>query len=841
MIDFTQLGINTIQKQIDPRDIFMSLTEKSDKYQYPRDVQGEVWKQWFSVRTNKDTIIKMNTGSGKTLVALMILQSCLNEGVGPAVYIVPDKYLVEQVIRQANELGIKVVDTETDLNFQRKKAILVVGIQKLVNGKSVFGLREENNYSIGSIVIDDMHACISSIQEQFSISIQRENPLYDKIESLFYEDMNVQAEGRFDDITQNRNIFDSMIVPFWSWQEKVNKVYQILSEKRDDDAVKFKLDLIKDSLKLSHCYISAKEISIIPNCTPIQKITSFDEAERRIYMSATLPDDSPFATVMGVDFGKDTTVITPEKANDIGERLIIVPKIVNKDITELEVRDAIVQKAKEYNAVVLVPSFAMAKYWEERGGVVLSARNISEGIESIKKNRNGLYVFVNRYDGIDLPEDSCRVIVIDGLPNISNMNDKYEQEVVRKSERIQREQIQRIEQGMGRGVRSSNDYCLIYLLGNQLTNVLYLDDGFEYFSNATKAQFKLSEKMCEQIEGQSLEEIMNVGDYILKRDKKWVELCKNVTASEKYDKSINVSKLAVAMRNAFNYASYGDYQKAVGVLNDLANGESNLRMKGFYKQMLAEYQNLIDKSEAQQILKSAKKDNMEVLNPIEGIQFSKFSRNVSGQAQAIIDNINKRELDGNKLVLEADSILGDLRFEPGTSKRFENAIKDVFELIGFQASQPERAIGKGPDDFIMMGAGNYLVIECKNETITDTIAKHDCNQLIGSFSWFKNLYYDEQVNCVPIMIHNSNVFNYECSPVQEIKIMTPELLDNFKGNIRKFIVALGQNNNFNNVERINRLLKDYKINKDVIVHEYTTDFSIEYRDKGKAAKQGSAG
>lgn len=86
MIDFTQLGLNTFQKQINPRDIFMGLTNKTEKYQYPRDVQGEVWKQWFEQRNNRDTIIKMNTGSGKTVVALMILQSCLNEGIGPAKY-----------------------------------------------------------------------------------------------------------------------------------------------------------------------------------------------------------------------------------------------------------------------------------------------------------------------------------------------------------------------------------------------------------------------------------------------------------------------------------------------------------------------------------------------------------------------------------------------------------------------------------------------------------------------------------------------------------------------------------------------------------------------------------
>lgn len=77
MIDFSRLRMNSNQKTINPRDIFMSLSRKNAKYQYPRDVQGEVWKQWFEQRNNKDTIIKMNTGSGKTVVALMILQMLL--------------------------------------------------------------------------------------------------------------------------------------------------------------------------------------------------------------------------------------------------------------------------------------------------------------------------------------------------------------------------------------------------------------------------------------------------------------------------------------------------------------------------------------------------------------------------------------------------------------------------------------------------------------------------------------------------------------------------------------------------------------------------------------------
>ena len=346
MIDFTQLGINSIQKQINPRDIFMALTGKDNKYQYPRDVQGEVWKQWFNVRQNKDTIIKMNTGSGKTLVALLILQSCLNEGVGPALYVVPDKFLVEQVKTQADALGIKVTDTENDLDYQRKKAILVIGIQKLVNGKSIFGLREENNYPIGSVVIDDMHACISCIQEQFSITVPRTNVLYNLIANLFYDDMNAQAEGRFNEIVNSQNTFDNMMVPFWSWQEKITQVYQILASNRENDAVKFKFDLIKDCLKLSHCYISAKEISIIPNCTPIQKITSFAH-----------PKESRSFVASAVSF-----TISPQRRT----ASMLIPVLVEPTLTELHTLSVLASACGieriRFSSLFVIPLETSAEY-----------------------------------------------------------------------------------------------------------------------------------------------------------------------------------------------------------------------------------------------------------------------------------------------------------------------------------------------------------------------------------------------------------------------------------------------------------------------------------------------
>ena len=53
MLDFKKI-INDI---INPREIFMSLPNR--KYDYPRDVQTEVWKQWIEKREEKDIIIKI--------------------------------------------------------------------------------------------------------------------------------------------------------------------------------------------------------------------------------------------------------------------------------------------------------------------------------------------------------------------------------------------------------------------------------------------------------------------------------------------------------------------------------------------------------------------------------------------------------------------------------------------------------------------------------------------------------------------------------------------------------------------------------------------------------------
>src|SRR5436305_517575 len=196
-IDFGKLGAgNSADTVLHPREIFSVLPAKAERYQYPRDVQTEVWNGWYDRRDEPELVLKMNTGSGKTVVGLLILKSSLNEKKGPAVYVCPDPFLVNQVVQEASDLGLEVTQDEYDPRFRRGQAILVINIFKLINGKSVFGVGAEGaKIKIGSVVIDDVHACLSTTLGQFTLSLDSAGEAYQKLFALFRGELVQQSEA----------------------------------------------------------------------------------------------------------------------------------------------------------------------------------------------------------------------------------------------------------------------------------------------------------------------------------------------------------------------------------------------------------------------------------------------------------------------------------------------------------------------------------------------------------------------------------------------------------------------------------------------------------------------
>ncbi|SCG83984.1 hypothetical protein DW1_2420 [Proteiniborus sp. DW1] len=827
-IDFSKIGdIDSTNKILHPREIFMSLPEKHEKYAYPRDVQSEVWNQWFELKDNEYNVIKMNTGSGKTVIGLMILKSCLNEEKGPAVYIVPDLYLVSQVMSEARNLGIETTTDEDDFNFRKGKSILVTTIHKLINGKSVFGMRTDGtNIPIGSIVIDDAHACLNTTESQFTIEISANEDRYSDIYNLFREDLKQQSDSKVLDIDEGIPQV-RMLVPYWAWQSKIEDVDKILRRENKSKNLMFTYPLIRDCFKLCNCVISTEKIEISPKSIPIHKISSFYNTKRKIFMSATLADDSILVSHFNVNIEKLDKIITPARADDIGDRLILVPQEINTNLTDDDLKNKFKELSKIHNVIVIVPSDYRAKYWNDVADDVLRSSNLHTGIQKLKNGHVGLVILVNRYDGIDLPDSACRILVIDGLPDARSEYDKVEQSVLLESERILNEKIQKIEQGMGRGVRSNTDYCVVFLMGKNLTSTLYAEGALNKFSAATKAQMDLSSKISEQVRGKGIDEIINVIDYLLTRNLDWIKANKRFLVSIEYDKTKKINPTLLAMRKAFDVAEKRDYQNSTKILLEHINTIENNYLKGWLKQQLAEYENHIDPVSSQSTLKSAINDNIHVLKPIEGIQYMKKLDKYSSQSRQFVSFINKKGLNENTYILKIYDLVEKLVFIPDTAPSFEEALKELAYYIGYTARRPENEVGKGPDVLWRIGELSFLVIECKNGATNEIINKHDCNQLNGSITWFDTHYEENDCNCTPIMIHPNNVFEYACSPHKDIRILTKDKLQKLSDNIIGFAKSVVLPENFKNLENINKLLIEFKLDNSNFVNSYTTSFRVK--------------
>ena len=820
----SKLDTNVEVNSIIPRDIFMTLPSKAPSYDYPRDVQGQVWEKWFDKRNEKNVIIKMNTGSGKTVVGLTILQSCLNEKKGPSVYVVPDTYLVKQVINEANKLGISVTDNKDAYEYTNSKSILITTVHTIINGRSSFGMRESGNYPIGSI-IDDVHACMDKIISQFMIKIDSKTEVYAALVSIFSPFLKEYNPKSYIDVIEMQDSRRNLLIPYWEWQRQQENVYRTLLKYKDDKQISFCLPLLDRSLETCDCIISGSSIEISPKGIDLDKITSFGRANRRIYMSATLSDDSVFISTLGLSKKDMENIITPNNANDIGDRLILFPKHINYDISDNEIKEKVEEISKKYNVVIIVPSFFRAKFWDENKENTATNDNIDQIVSSLKRGEHlGKIVFVNRYDGIDLPGDACRMLVIDGLPPLNSTRDRYIQSIVPESTILLKEQVQRIEQGMGRGVRSNNDRCCIVLMGDELADVLSRNKGIDYFSAATRCQYDLSKKLWDLLVGESeskpnISQIFELANYSLENNTDWISTCKKNLASVKYSEKPSIDEKTVAQREAFEKSLNSQWAEAANIIKAVKDKEKDPKTKGYLCQIQAEYTNKEDCSCSQEILKAGKSLNGAILSPIEGIQY-KLRKNTVNQAKAISDKLDKEKLYLNDLIGQIDSLLSKLSMREHFTT-FEYALDQIGLFLGFVCSRPDiENTGDGPDNLWALDSNNYLVIECKSDAVTSFISKDYCNQLSGAVNWFTTKYSSSN-NFVPIMIHPSIKVHKVAYPNENMRVMNEEKLLDFIKNIREFYRSICRNANYKDISKINELLHLHKLQKDEIVKNYT--------------------
>lgn len=765
MVDFNKLRTQqTKTKPIEPSEIFRRLPKPlgiNDLY----TSQAEVLGNWFDNRNDKDVVVKLHTGGGKTLVGLLLAQSTLNEKSEPVLYLTPTVQLVNQTIEKAKSLGIHAVPYEKgkplNSDFVNSNAIMVGTYNCLFNGKSKFGISGNSHpQKVGAIILDDAHAAFSIIRDSFTLEVSStdEREKFMELTGLFRQSFIDSGKvGTFDDIISGR---ESCIleVPYWVWHEKIDTVREQLKQ---DALDKYPLvwPLLRDSLSLCHALIGRDSFTITPILPLMNLFPTFSDAPRRIYMSATMADDSDIVRVFDANPDLVRNSLTSRSLAGVSERMILTPELMAFEFDVHGVTKKILKWVSDKinsGSVVLVPSDRSSAQWVDTCQAAKGAEAVGKAINSLQDGSSyGPVVFANRYDGIDLPGNSCRLLVMSGLPSGTSNYELFRSSALYGGTTITKMLAQRIEQGIGRGARGSGDYCVILLIGSDLAGWIAKDANFKFLTSATKAQLEIGSVISKEIN--SLTDLSETIQRSFQRDNDWTEYHAERLAElvdETQDTKASFS-LAGKERKAINLWRDGYHQNAINKLEDITNEPStDLQTRGWMKQLSAR---ITDEwglhDQAEDLQKQAYSLNNNLIRPKTAPIYRPLQI-PSKQSSAIIARLaqyNPRMRRG--ILNDFENTVSNFH-ENSSANQFEQSLHEFALMLGFKSERHDNN-GYGPDILWLLPEKTGLVIEAKNRKKNQNpLTKSEHGQLLVAGQWFSEHYPD--YTCFRVSVHAKN-------------------------------------------------------------------------------------
>ena len=294
MVDFKSLVKK--KRTVDVTDL-LKLFESLDRQTSHTDLrpaQLQALQTLSSRRKDRDTVLKISTGAGKTTVALLYLQSHMEEKEEPVVYLCPTNQLVEQVQQEAVNLGIEALvypagEPHPPVDGTSGKAIILCTYDKLFNAITTFD-RSDVYLRPCAMVLDDAHAGVEEVRDAFTLRITG-GGLHKNLLSLLGAQCEQFKPGLWQFILKGDPL-RSLEVPFWIWQPLLDETQRLLDSYSEDKTLIFVWPFLRDILRWCRCVVSGAGIEIVPDVLPVNKSLAYSEAKHRLFMSATLADDS---------------------------------------------------------------------------------------------------------------------------------------------------------------------------------------------------------------------------------------------------------------------------------------------------------------------------------------------------------------------------------------------------------------------------------------------------------------------------------------------------------------------------------------------------------------------
>ena len=772
--DFSNIRVNSQQdKPIDPIEIFQGSPITDGNINDLWLAQGDSLREWNDHRSKTDVAVVLNTGAGKTLVGLLIAQSLVNETRRQVVYACSSIQLVEQTADKAWGYGLPVSTyyrqrfSDGEL-YHGAEAPCVTTYQALFNGRTRF-----RSDDVAAVIFDDAHTAEHILRDQFTVSLTRAEfaETYDQILALFQPYHNsVGLATSYTEVADEKSSRQFLVPPFEVFRN-IGELRRLLMQADLGERTRntrFAWEHIRDREDLCCLLISSHDVTLTPPVVPVASLPYFRNGVRRVYLSATLSAPDSFVRSFGRQPDK---IVSPSTTAGECERMVLIPSAVEGVDDDVASAKAVVS---DHKALILVPSFSRGQQWSDVAPPP-DRENVPQAVELFREAQAPeKLTLAARYDGIDLPGDTCRMMVLDGLPAGSGPLERFQWEWLNMQNSLRSLLASRIVQSFGRISRGMSDHGVVLLTGKGLVDWLLVPRNRSLLPRFLRRQIEIGESVSKGIT--DTENLLAAATSCLERTQGWIRFytthmreLPSPSESADEDKALKVALAEARFGRAFWDR---DFQRAAGALNVVLEDAFNfsqytgawlslwlgfaLEMSGddddaffFYRKAHAMQSNMPRPAPA--ATSTGTTVPLQVSQAAEQMRIG-YSNSISVQIpKTLIQDL--APLNGN-----------------GSPAQVEEAIRCLGQYLGLESSRPDNDPGTGPD-VLWIGADGFAVCmeakTCKKET--SLYRKDNVGQLHNHVQWVKD--HHEVSEIIPVFIGPLVPASDDASPSPDMRVI----------------------------------------------------------------------
>jgi len=461
----------------DPESLFRDL--RGRKIQGLLSQQADVLREYAKAGVNRpDVAIQLPTGSGKTLVGLLIAEWRRRRFGERVVYLCPTRQLVNQVVANATtKYGLRLngfigskheFDPAKSAEYLSSEAVAITTYSAVFNSSPFF---EDPQ----AIICDDAHSAEGYVASMWSLRILRETH-----EAVFLGALSMLKDAISEtDLARlrsnNQDHWDVRwieLVPGPKFDLIASELEGLLDTHCTDHEHRYAWGALKGHLAACNLFVTPREILIRPLVPPTFQHAPFARAGHRAYMSATLGAGGDLERITGRKAIHRISSPAGFERQGVGRRFFLFPgRSLDQPATQELVRDLIDESPR---TLYLVPSDLRASEVRESLATLedvtfFDARDLERSKQSFVTADRAVALVANRYDGIDLNGDECRLLVFDGFPSATNLQEQFLVTRMAAGVILDERLGTRLAQGFGRCTRSDTDYAVVVVVGESIS------------------------------------------------------------------------------------------------------------------------------------------------------------------------------------------------------------------------------------------------------------------------------------------------------------------------------------------------------------------------------------